>query len=203
MNILFNLFKRKQNRVKNSTVIISGLPRSGTSMMMRMLEAGGLTPLTDHIRKPDNDNPKGYYEFERVKKLEKDKSWLPEAKGKAVKIISILLKHLPSEYEYKVIFMHRNMEEILASQARMLARRGKDSSSVTDDELSKKFNMHLKNIKEWLADQPNFDVMYVTYHEVIQNRRDHCIKINEFLGNRLDVKQMIGAIDKTLYRNKR
>ena len=203
MNIFFNLFKRKQNRVKNSTVIISGLPRSGTSMMMRMLEAGGLAPFTDHIRKPDNDNPKGYYEFERVKKLEKDKSWLPEAKGKAVKIISILLKHLPSEYEYKVIFMHRNMEEILASQARMLARRGKDSSSVTDDELSKKFNMHLKNIKEWLANQPNFDVMYVTYHEVIQNRRDHCIKINEFLGNRLDVKQMIGAIDKTLYRNKR
>lgn len=203
MNIFERLFKRKKTLAQDAIIIVSGLPRSGTSMMMKMLEAGGLEPFTDKIRKADDDNPKGYYEFERVKKLEKDKTWLPEAKGKAVKIISMLLKHLPPEYEYKVIFMQRNMEEILASQARMLARRGKDSSSVTDDELSKKFNMHLKNIKEWLAAQPNFDVMYVTYHEVIQNRRDHCIKINEFLGNRLDVKQMISVIDKTLYRNKR
>ena len=203
MNIFERLFKRKKTSAQDAIIIVSGLPRSGTSMMMKILEGGGLKPFTDNIRKADNDNPKGYYEYERVKQLNKDKSWLPEAKGKAVKIISMLIKHLPPEYEYKVIFMQRNMEEILASQARMLARRGKDSSSVTDDELSKKFNMHLKNIKEWLADQPNFDVMYITYHEVVQNSRDHCIKINKFLGNRLDVKQMIGAIDKTLYRNKR
>lgn len=203
MKIFENLFKRKKASDRDSIIIVSGLPRSGTSMMMKMLEAGGLKPFTDNIRKADDDNPKGYYEYERVKQLDKDKSWLPEAKGKTIKIISMLLKYLPHGYEYKVIFMQRNMEEILASQARMLIRRGKNNSSVTDDELSKKFNLHLKNTEEWLAAQPNFEVMYLKYHEVIQNARDNCLKINEFLGNKFDVKQMVGTIDKTLYRNRR
>ena len=99
MKIFKNLFKRKNKFDRDSIIIVSGLPRSGTSMMMKMFEAGGLEPFTDNVRKADNDNPKGYYEFERVKKLEKNKTWLPEAKGKAVKIISMLLKHQPPEYE--------------------------------------------------------------------------------------------------------
>ncbi|HZD55295.1 MAG TPA: hypothetical protein VE136_01120, partial [Anaerolineales bacterium] len=97
--------------------IVSGLPRSGTSMMMKMLEAGGVPPLTDEIRTADRDNPKGYYEFERVKKMpDGDKAWMVEARGKSVKVISALLEHLPPQYDYKVIFMRRDMNEILASQ---------------------------------------------------------------------------------------
>ena len=203
MKVFAKLFRRKKAVDQDAIVIVSGLPRSGTSMMMKMLEVGGLQPLTDNIRKPDDDNPKGYYEFEQVKQLEKDKSWLPDTKGKAVKIISSLLDHLPSEYFYKVIFMQRSMDEILASQKEMLIRRGESGGKVTDEELAEKFHIHLQKTEDWLARQPNFDVIYVKYNEVLQNRRDYCIKINEFLGNRLDVEKMVSAVDDTLYRQRR
>lgn len=101
------------------------MPRSGTSMMMKMLEAGGMKILTDSQRTADEDNPKGYYEFELVKLIQRDKSWLPRAKGKVVKIISELLKNLPPDYQYKAIFMRRNLAEILAFQRQMLIRRGR------------------------------------------------------------------------------
>src|SRR5687768_8758894 len=108
-------------------VVVSGLPRSGTSMAMKMLEAGGLSVVTDGLRTPDEDNPKGYYEDERVKRLHKepDKTWLHEARGKVVKIISFLLKSLPPDHNYKVVLMQRNLREIVASQNKMLARLGK------------------------------------------------------------------------------
>jgi broad-specificity NMP kinase len=203
MKVSAKLFKREKTLDQDAIIIVSGLPRSGTSMLMKMLEAGGLVPLTDNIRAPDDDNPKGYYEFERVKQLEKDKSWLPEAKGKVVKVISMLLKQLPPEYFYKIIFMQRNMEEILASQKEMLIRRGESGSKVTDEELAEKFHVHLQKIEEWMASQPNFDVIYVKYNEVLQNHRGYCIKINEFLDNRLDVEKMVGAVDDALYRQRR
>ena len=114
-------------QAEQTITIVSGLPRSGTSMMMKMLEAGGIPPLTDEIRTADTDNPKGYYEFERVKKMDKgDTAWLENAQGKSVKVISALLKHLPSDYRYRVIFMRRDMSEILASQKKMLDHRGED-----------------------------------------------------------------------------
>lgn len=99
--------------------IVSGLPRSGTSMMMSMLEAGGMDVLTDGIRGADEDNPRGYYEFERVKQIEHDKGWLSDARGKAVKMVAALLKYLPPEYQYQVVFVRRNMDEVLASQRRI------------------------------------------------------------------------------------
>jgi len=109
-------FFKRLKKTKQPIIVVSGLPRSGTSMMMRMLEAAGIQPLTDHIRTADSDNLKGYYEFERVKKLkEGDVAWLSDAQGKAVKIIAALLIELPSNYEYHVLFMRRKMEEILAS----------------------------------------------------------------------------------------
>jgi len=130
--IFMALFKRKnQKQIKeNQIIIVSGLPRSGTSMLMKMLEAGGLEILTDEIRKADTDNPKGYYEFERVKKLETDNIWLPEAKGKVVKIISMLLQHLPLNYVYKIIFIKRDIHEVLASQKQMLVRRGEPTDPL-------------------------------------------------------------------------
>ena len=99
-------------------------------MMMKMLEAGGVKLLEDNKRCADEDNPKGYFEYEKVKNLQKDSTWLSIARGKAIKIISMLLYHLPPVYRYRIIFMQRAMDEVLASQKRMLARRSNMSKAA-------------------------------------------------------------------------
>ncbi len=185
-------------------VIVSGLPRSGTSMMMKMLEAGGIAPMTDKIRTADEDNPKGYYEFERVKKLDKgDTTWVSDAQGKTVKVISALLKYLPADYDYKVIFMRRRTEEILASQKQMLIRRGEPTDRVSDDELAEYFAKHLKAVELWLQTQPNVVVLYISYNRVLENPLEPALEINRFLGNRLDSQAMAAMVDPQLYRQKK
>src|SRR5262245_6505245 len=116
----------ERRRYGEPVAVVSGLPRSGTSMMMKMLEAGGLTPYTDGERSADIDNPEGYYEFERVKDLERDpdKSWVRGARGKALKVISFLLRHLPGENRYRIVYMRRHLDEVLKSQDKMLDRLG-------------------------------------------------------------------------------
>jgi len=187
---------------KKIITIVSGLPRSGTSMMMRILEAGGMRILKDEIRKADEDNPAGYYEFEKVKELKKDPSWLENAKGKAVKIISSLLEHLPERYTYKIIFMHRNMEEILNSQRQMLIRRGEPTDEVSDEKMGKMFLKHLQKIEERLNKQSNMDVLTVHYNEILKEPAKHGEIINRFLGNTLNTKNMTDVIDQTLYRQR-
>ena len=205
---LSNLFRRSDASRRpepdpDTIVVVSGLPRSGTSMMMKMLEAGGIPPLTDEIREPDRDNPKGYYEFERVKQMDKgDVAWLPEAPGKAVKVIAALLKHLPAEYEYRVIFMQRDLEETLRSQKKMLARRGQPGDTVPDEEMARLFTKHLEQVKQWLDNQPNFQVMFVSYNDVISAPREQAEKINRFLGGRLALEPMVDVIDPQLYRQR-
>jgi len=183
--------------------IVSGLPRSGTSMMMAMLQAGGLEVLTDEIRKADEDNPRGYFEFERVKQVKEDRSWLPGARGKVVKMISALLDKLPSDHHYKVVFMERNIDEVLASQNQMLVRRGEPTDAVDDDEMRMLFRKHLRQIGEWLEEQSNFDVLYVSYNDTLQRPRENVEKINGFLGGSLDVDQMVAVVDRRLYRQRR
>lgn len=180
--------------------IVSGLPRSGTSMMMKMLAAGGLEPLTDNIRAADEDNPKGYFEFERVKQIETDKAWLEDARGRVVKLISALLKHLPAAYNYKVIFMRRAMPEILASQRQMLIRRGEPADTVPDDKMAAMFNKHVAQVESWLAAQPNIEVLYVSYNDVMKDSRPHAELINGFLGGSLKVDEMVSVVDRALYR---
>jgi hypothetical protein len=182
--------------------VVSGLPRSGTSMMMKMLEAGGLQVLTDHERQPDADNPKGYYEFEQVKEIETDKAWLPQAQGKVVKMISALLKHLPSDHHYKVIFMRRHMEEILASQRQMLARRGEDTERVSDERMSGMFRHHLEQVEAWLEEQPNIDVLYVHYSAVLADPGPQAERVNDFLDDTLDARAMARVVDPSLYRQR-
>jgi len=183
--------------------IVSGLPRSGTSMMMKMLEAGGLPVLTDEIRTADEDNPRGYYEFERVKQIETDKAWLPEARGKAVKMIAALLKHLPADYHYQVIFMQRKMKEILASQRQMLIRRGEPTDMVSDERMAALFEKHVQQVQHWLAEQPNLDVLYVHYNHVLADPLPHARRINDFLGGTLDVERMVAVVEPGLYRQRR
>ncbi|HLG14226.1 MAG TPA: sulfotransferase [Blastocatellia bacterium] len=188
---------------ENTITIVSGLPRSGTSMMMKMLAAGGMEVLTDNLRTADEDNPKGYFEFEKVKELERDASWLADARGKVVKIISALLKHLPAEYDYKVIFIRRKMEEILASQRQMMIRRGESSEGPSDERMAEVFAKHLAQVEAWLAAQSNIDVTYVSYQEALANPAGCADQVNNFLGNSLDRQRMIGVVDEALYRQRR
>lgn len=182
--------------------IVSGLPRSGTSMLMRMLEAGGLPALTDHIRTPDEDNPKGYYEFERVKQIEDDQAWLEDARGKAIKMIAALLKHLPPDYAYKVIFIRRSIQEILASQREMLVRRGEPTDTVSDEKLAGLFHKHVQRVEAWLATQQNIQVLYVDYSDILSDPMGQAKRINTFLGGNLDAAKMAEVVDPRLYRQR-
>jgi hypothetical protein len=172
-------------------------------MMMRMLDEGGIPPLTDETREADKDNPKGYYELERVKKLDEgDTAWVEEAQGKSVKVISALLKHLPQGYTYKVIFMRRKIEEILASQRQMLIRRGEPTDSVSDEELTELFGKHLAHIQAWIDEKPNVEAIYVSYNDVMEKPLEQSERINQFLGDTLDVEKMVGVVDQALYRQR-
>lgn len=183
--------------------IVSGLPRSGTSMMMKMLEAGGLPVLIDGIRTADDDNPRGYYEFERAKQLPKgDDAWLPDAQGKVVKIISALLTHLPMDYPYRVLFMQRRMEEVLRSQQKMLVNREEATDQVSDDELTFLFQKHLLKTEGWLLEQPNVSLHYVDYNQMLIEPTEFVPQINEFLGGSLNEQAMLQVVDPTLYRNR-
>lgn len=201
MNKILNIFR--QRREKAPILIVSGLPRSGTSMMMMMLEATGIPSLTDQIRTADDDNPRGYYEFERVKKLkEGDFDWLEQANGKVVKVISALLMHLPASHTYRVLFMRRAIPEVLASQRKMLVNRGADTNASGDEEMTRYFKKHLAQIEEWLENQPNISVLYVDYNRLLQEPEPGVHQINIFLGNTLDEAKMIAAIDPRLYRQR-
>ncbi len=188
---------------EQAIVVVSGLPRSGTSMLMKMLEAGGIPPLTDSIRTAVNDNPKGYYEFERVKAMDKgDTAWVADAQGKAVKVISALLKYLPAEYQYQVIYIQRNMREILASQRKMLIRRGEDPDKMDDEQMAALFDKHVAQVEQWLQKQPNMSVLYVHYSDILSDPQPQITRINEFLGGQLDSRQMATVVDPNLYRNR-
>jgi hypothetical protein len=183
--------------------IVSGLPRSGTSMMMKVLEAGGLPVVTDELRSADEDNPKGYFELERVKQLDKgDTAWLADAQGKVVKVISALLEYLPPAYTYRVVFIRREMSEILASQKKMLERRGEPTDRVGDEELARLFAKHLQKVETWLRGQPNFSVLYVDYNTMLADPTPYIRQVNQFLGGQLDEPKMAAMVDPSLYRNR-
>lgn len=183
-------------------IVVSGLPRSGTSLMMQMLAAGGVRVLTDDLRTADEANPRGYFEFEPVKRLQIDKSWLSQARGRGLKVIHFLLRELPTDgrFSYRVIFMRRPIEEILASQRVMLERQGK--AGADEAALAKIYQSQLLQVEEWLAAQPTFSFRSVDYHRALGNPLDVAEEINVFLGGDLDVAAMAGAVDATLYRQK-
>jgi len=203
MSSILHTFARRL-RYGRPVVIVSGLPRSGTSMAMKMLEAGGMELVVDNIRSADEDNPKGYYEDERVKELAEmvDKGWLREARGKVVKVVSSLLNYLPTNNDYKVVFMRRNLHEVLASQAKMLDRR--DEESHTDDEdLLAMYESHLEKVEFQLRFRSHFEALYVNYSDVVAEPAQEARRIADFVGGNLDVGRMAGAVDGSLYRNRR
>ena len=195
---------RRTRRTTDSIVIVSGLPRSGTSLMMRMLEAGGLTPMMDGIRQADGDNPRGYYEFERVKKLRTgDVDWLEDAAGKVVKVVATLLYDLPDAYTYRVVFMSRSMSEILASQRTMLAHRGEVVDAGLDREMARIFQGHLERLDGWLAERLNVTMLKVDHNQLVSGDvGESTARIDRFLGGGLDVASMAGVIEPDLYRQR-
>jgi len=185
-------------------VLVSGLPRSGTSMLMQMLESGGMPIVSDRIRTPDEDNPKGYHELERVKELDKttNKSWLKAHRGQVIKIISFLLQDLPMNLNYQVLFMRRSLDEVLRSQNRMLQRSGRKGADATDEKMRRNYELHLRKVYYRLNRTPNFRPLYLDYPAVVADPHREAARICKFLGGNLDVKAMAGAVDSGLYRNR-
>ncbi len=200
--MLKNLFSRNNEKKPGEIVVVSGLPRSGTSMMMKMLAEGGLETVTDSLRTADDDNPNGYFEFEPVKEMtDGNTGWLNDAGGRVVKVISALLEHLPARHRYKVIFMERPLPEILKSQQKMLVNR-EENSAISDAEMEAQFRNHLAAVKFWLARQPHIEVLYIDYRKMLASAASYCIEIANFIGRPLDVQKMQQVPDQQLYRNR-
>jgi hypothetical protein len=181
-------------------IIVSGLPRSGTSLMMQLLDAGGVEVVTDNLRTADTDNPRGYYEFEQVKRVKQDGSWLPDVRGKAVKMVSQLLPDLPPTERYRVVFMERDFAEMLDSQERMLQRLGRPA--IPREEIIPAFTMHLQRVHQWLARQPHMVALCVGYRSLVEGAEAEVARVNEFLGGRLNVAEAVRVVDPSLYRNR-
>jgi hypothetical protein len=182
--------------------VVSGLPRSGTSMMMQMLEAGGLPVITDKIRAADPDNPLGYYEFEPVKHMMEYTTWLYDAYNKAVKIIYRLLYYLPPDHRYKIIFMRRDLIEVIASQNEMLRRSGRVGGNLPGDRLARAFQDDLYDLDRWLTGQDNFTVLNVSHRDVLYESRNTVTEVQQFLGYPLALEGMIKVIDRSLHRQR-
>jgi hypothetical protein len=204
---VLDALRRKLSRASQGEpiVVVSGLPRSGTSMMMKMLEAGGVAIWSDHQRGADIDNPKGYYELERIKNLEKetDKSYLREGRGKAVKAISFLIKDLPDDNDYRVIFMRRDLDEVIASQEKMIARLEQGDTSADPDTLKEAYRNDIVRTRLLCKKRPNFELIEVHYRAAIEDPPPACRRVNAFLGGHLDEAAMREAIDASLYRNRK
>jgi hypothetical protein len=190
--------------VANSSVIlVSGLPRSGSSMMMRMLEVGGVPILTDGLRKADEDNPNGYYEFERAKRLDDDRRWVYEALGMAVKLIYCpVIYDLPANIRYQVLFMRRELAEVVASQITMLRRKAVSDLPVDPQRTITLYRAELAKVENWLARQDNFETEYVDYNQTLGDPQGACARIKRFLCLDLNTVRMESVITHSLYRQR-
>jgi hypothetical protein len=200
-NLFTSLIRR--HRYGEPIVIVSGLPRSGTSMVMKMLDAGGFPILTDHERRADEDNPEGYFEYERVKLLasEKDKSWVRDARGKALKVISHLIKELPADNFYSVILVRRDLSEVLKSQNIMLTRR-QQPNPIEDAQAEELYRKHLLSVQLHLQNSPNTEVLAMRFHEIVHDPLASARQISQFVPRRLDPHRMAGVVNERLYRNR-
>lgn len=187
--------------MSSSITIVSGLPRTGTSLMMKMLEAGGVPVYIDNVRVADVDNPGGYYELEDVKRVKEDTSWMGAAEGKAFKMVSMLLFDLPVDRRYRIVFMERNLDEVIASQRKMLERMGKAPADTDDHDAKRLFTKHLREVKDWLSAQDNIDVLYMSYADVMDEPQASAVRVGEFMGG-LDTAKMASVVRPELYRNK-
>jgi len=186
-------------------IVVSGVPRSGTSLMMQMLAAGGVEILTDGIRGADESNPRGYFELEAVKALRDDAGWLASAGGKAVKIVSALLRELPERHDYDVLFMRRSLDEVLRSQSEMLSRRGGQGAAAAAGEAAVRSALvrHLEDVSDWLAAQRHMRTLYVQHRDVLADPPGSAAAIEGFLARPLDRERMAAVVDPALHRQRK
>ena len=182
--------------------VVSGLPRSGTSLVMQMLSAGGLPVLTDHVRRPDADNPRGYYEWEKAKLIPATPDCIGEAEGKAVKVVSALLLALPPRYACRVLLVRRPLPEVLASQAVMIRRQGTAGASAGDSAMLAALEAHLRQVDFLLARRPDMSVCRLDYQLLIRQPRVEAERMCEFLALPLDAGGMAAQVDPGLYRQR-
>lgn len=187
---------------RDFVTVVSGLPRSGTSMLMRMLEAGGIPAVTDGRRTADDDNPRGYWELEAVKRLPEDAGWVHEARGSAVKVVSALLERLPAGPRYRVLFLERDLREVLASQKRMLERRGEPTDRVPDEQMAALFRKHLAGVLAKAGAREGMELMTIAHADVLRGPDAAAARIDEFLGGGLDRGAMAAAVDSSLWRQR-
>jgi hypothetical protein len=192
----------KSEPSRSYVTIVSGMPRSGTSLMMRMLDAGGIPAVSDGRRIADGHNPHGYYEDERAGRLAQDSSWMEEARGQAVKIIYRLLPHLPPRLDYRVLFMDRDLHEVYESQQAMLLSRG-DPAAEQDRTIIGALSRELEDAKQWIARQSNIRYLLVPYAEVIRLPQIASAQVAQFLDGNLDEAAMASVVDPGLYRHRR
>jgi hypothetical protein len=184
-------------------IIVSGLPRSGTSMLMNILKENSIEILEDKTKEADEYNPKGYFEFQPVSELpEGNITWLEQAEGKAVKVTSYFLHHLPAKYEYKVLFMERKIEEIVKSQQKTVAEEGKKFHKKEIKMMEDYFQDHIKQTKTWISLQPNFTVRYLSYNRIIENPKQFLPLISEFLELELKEESFTKIVDSSLYKER-
>jgi hypothetical protein len=183
--------------------VVSGLPRSGTSLAMQMLRAGGVPVLADDARPADADNPAGYLEYAPVARSARDASWVASAPGHAVKVIYALVRHLPATHAYRVLWMRRDLGEVIASQQAMLARRGAlDDAGLRPERLAEVFAQQLAECEAWIAQQPSFRLRALDYAAMIADPPRAAQEIDAFLGGGLDVAAMASVVDAALYRQR-
>jgi hypothetical protein len=182
-------------------IIVSGLPRSGTSLMMQMLDSGGVEVVTDNLRAADTDNPHGYHELEKVKRLKQDASWLPLSRGKAFKMVSQLLYDLPPSENYRILFMERDLDEVLLSQEKMLIRLGRPAAPR--EQIKAAYVVHLERLHDWVRQQSHMKVLLVSYNELLAQPRMQAERVSRFLDGKADAEGMVRAVDPALYRNRK
>ena len=190
---------------QSNIIVVSGLPRSGTSLMMQLLGAGGVPLLTDNLRKADLDNPNGYFEYQQVKRLNVDSSWMGLAQGRAIKIVSPLLTYLPVQWQYKIIFMERDLGEVIASQDKMLSNLATAKHMSTDAQcalLCTKFDNHLAQVKSGLATKANCAVHYLALRDLLINPVAQAQALGAFLQLPFDAHGGAAVVNPALYRNR-
>jgi len=181
-------------------VVVSGLPRAGTSMLMQMLVAGGLAPFDDGRRTPDASNPRGYVEHERVRALARDAGWLPDADGRVVKVVAPLLPHLPPGPAYDVVLVTRRLAEVLASQRAMLGRLG--HAPASDAALAPVYTRMLDAARAWATATPGARLLELDHAAVLADPADASARLAAFLGRPLDEAAMAAAVEPSLHRER-
>ena len=200
MVVLTESAKNKRMPNKNTIIVVSGLPRSGTSLMMQILQKAGIPLLTDEKRRADVNNPRGYFEYQPVKKLKEDNSWLHRARGKALKIVSPLLVYLPDAFHYQIIFMQRSLDEIIASQNKMLNSRA--IPPTPSQRLRNYLANHLLQINTYLSNKKNISVLKIDFKTLIDQPETELAKLSEFLGHPFNHETIKSVIQRDLYRTR-